>query len=297
MITQTRFEISFSGNDAEAGAIDFYDISQSLIQFQRSLALTTHLVLNGEIITQAPSLRGARIYASIPEHGSWKLPVIILTGATGLYTLGTAPNDSPVGHIVFSLYDYVVSESLGIHVDYNKSLGQLYEEAQAKKIPLKPVTETQADSLIEKCSTAIKEMHRPIYKSETASVATITGFSNYNPIPLQTQLTISTYEFINETYEIPGIEKIQGRITSYNSNTHKGRIYVPGIGRPIAFELDPPARNTESARIITTSLHLNAIRQGGQSGAVVSMQVVRKTSKSGHLKAFRTIAVTQYSAR
>lgn len=287
-----ELQLSFSGNDANEGTIDFYDLSQALIGFQRSLALTTHLVLNGEIITQAPSLKGAKIYASVPEEGSWKIPAIVVAGAAGVYSLGTAPNDSPIGHLVFSMYDYAVSQSLGVHVDYEKSLGQLYEEAKAQKIQIKPVTENQADSLIEKCSTAFREMHRPIYKTETASSATIIGYTNHVPIPLHTQLTPETYEFISETFESPGIEQIVGRISSYNSNTYKGRIFVPNLGRPIAFEINPPARSTETARIITTSLHLNATRQGGESGALISMTVTRRTSKSGHLKSFIAIKIS-----
>lgn len=288
-----ELELSFSGNDTNEGIIDFYDISQALIGFQRSLALTTHLVLNGEVITQAPSLKGARIYASIPEEGSWKIPAYIVAGAAGVYGLGTAPNDSPIGHLVFSMYDYAVSHSLGVHVDYDKSLGQLYEEANAKNLKIKPVTESQADSLIEKCSTAFREMHRPIYKTETASLASITGYTNQVPIPLHAQLSLETYQFISETYDSPGVEKIDGRISSYNSNTYKGRIFVPTIGRPIAFEINPPARNTETARIITTSLHLNATRQGREVGAVISMLVIRRTSKTGQLKSFMATRISK----
>lgn len=293
METQIKFELSYSGNESDEHYIDFYDLSQALIGFQRSLALTTHLVLNGEIITQAPSLRGARVYASIPEEGSWKIPAIVVAGAAGMYAVGTAQNNSPIGHLVYSLYDYAVSQSLGVHVDYNKSLGQLYEEAQKKKLPVKPVTESQADSLIEKCSTAFREMHRPIYKSETASTAIVVSYATKKPASLGTPFTQETYEFINETHEAKIPEQIFGRISSYNSNTHKGRIYIPDIGRPIAFEVNPPIRNTETAQLITESLQLNATRRGGELGAVISMLAVRRTSKSGHLKSFVALKISK----
>ena len=120
--------LSFSGSRADQNEINFYDVSQALIGFERSLALTTHLILNGKIITQAPALRGAEILALAPAEGSWKLSAIILVAATGLYHLGTAPKDTPIGHLIRSGYDYVISEALGFHVDYDKSLGQQYEE-------------------------------------------------------------------------------------------------------------------------------------------------------------------------
>ena len=163
-------------------------------------------------------------------------------GATGLYHLGTAPKDTPLGHIVYSVYDYVISETLGGSVDYDKSLGKIYEEAQKKNVPVNPVTESQADSLIEKCSTAIREMHRPISMTGTAKTATVSFRYNTKPIPLSTKLSLSTFEFMNETRQSLQSEAIVGRITSYNSNTYKGRIYVPEIGRPVGFELAVQAR-------------------------------------------------------
>ena len=162
------------GSDSELHRIDLYDISQALIGLQRSLALTTHLVLNNEIITQSPSLKGAHIYAMPPDEGSWRIKVAIIAGtATALYNLGTAPKDTPLGHLIYSAYDYVLPESLGVHVDYDKTLGQLYKESRGEGQKLPPPREPQLDSLIEKCSSAIREIHRPIYKTQTADSASI----------------------------------------------------------------------------------------------------------------------------
>jgi hypothetical protein len=63
-----RFSLVFEGEEADTNRLDFYDAADALTGFQRSLALTTHLMLNGEIIVQAPSLRGARIYLDVPEQ-------------------------------------------------------------------------------------------------------------------------------------------------------------------------------------------------------------------------------------
>lgn len=292
MPNQVRFTLAFEGGTADQHALDFYDVSQALLAFQRTLALTTHLVLNGEIITQTPFLKGARIYALPPEAGSWKLSAAIVIGATGLYNLGTAQSNSPLGHIMYSLYDYVVSESLGVHVDYNMPLGKLYKEAQEKKLKLKPVSQSQADSLIEKCETAIREMHRPIYMSNTANSASVTCEVAGQDRPLHTSLDIDTYEFIHETTISDTPEELQGRISSYNANTFKGRIYVPMFGRPVSFELAPKARTQKIIRLITTSLHQNAQKQHNAPGSVVYAIAFRNTSKTGHLKRLTLTAVS-----
>ena len=289
---QVRFQFSFSGGYADENALDLYDAAQALLGFQRSLALTTHLVLNGKIITQTPYLKGARIYALPPEAGSWKVQAVIAIGLTGLYNLGTAQSNSPLGHIMYSLYDYVVSESLGVHVDYNKTLGVLYEEAKANKLKLHPVTQSQADSLIEKCENAIQEMHRPIYMSQTAESAEISCTLDMQDHQLHTNLDMESYHFIHQTRQADAPEEVEGRISSYNVNTFKGRIYVPAFGRPISFELSPKARTRDAARVITTSLHHNATNQGGASGSVVHAVVFRNTSKTGHLKRLTITAIS-----
>jgi hypothetical protein len=129
MAELVRVSLVFEGKQAANHSIDFYDVAEALAGFQRSVALTSHLVLNGEIITQAPSLLGARIFAEPPEAGSWKaVAVIVGTLATGVYEAGTASKETPLGNMIASLYDYVVKEALGFHVDYSKTLGQQYEE-------------------------------------------------------------------------------------------------------------------------------------------------------------------------
>jgi hypothetical protein len=108
--------LTYSGRESDDNEIDLYDVAQGLIGFERSLALTTHLVLNNEIITQAPALKGARILARPAQSGSWELTATILVLAAGaIYKLGTAPKESPIGHLIRSAYDYVVSQTLGFH--------------------------------------------------------------------------------------------------------------------------------------------------------------------------------------
>lgn len=279
-----RVTLQYDGAEADEHIVDMYDVSQALLAFQRSLALTTHLVLNGEIITQAPSLKGARIYSMPPEAGSWKTTAVIAALGTGIYSIGTVQNNTPLGHLIFSLYDYVISESLGVHVDYNKSLGQLVEESRRANSKLPALREPQADSLIEKCSTAIREMHRPLYKTHTATTGVITGNVAGGIVPLQTKLTLQTYDYIKETRlgDVP--EVLAGRITSYNANTYKGRIYIHEFGRPVSFELTLNAQSNESVRVITTSLQLNATKQGGKPGGLVHVIALKNTSRTGQLK-------------
>lgn len=287
-----QFELSYSGGDSDAHEIDLYDVSQALIGFQRSLAITTHLILNGEIITQAPALKGAQIYAFPAEEGSWKIKAGILILGTAAYNVATAPNNTPLGHLVYSAYDYVISESLGFHVDYNKSLGQLYEENKKKKIELPIVRESQLDSVIEKCSTAITEIHRPIYKTRTADTARISTNIDNRKVPLNPTFSFETFQYIIEEYTEEEVEAVSGLVSSYNSNTFKGRIYVPNEERPISFVLSDGARREACIQLIVDSLRANALRGFDVEPSEIYCKVQRVTTKSGHLKSYKVLAVS-----
>lgn len=277
-----QFTLSFTGELADEHRIDLYDVSQAIIGFQRSIALTTHLVLNQKIITQAPALKGAEILAFPPTDGSWKINSVVVL--TALYGLGTLENNSPLGHLVYSLYDYVVSESLGVHVDLNKSLSQLYEEAQKNKVKLPLIKQHQADSLIEKCNTAMHEIHRPIYMTGTAGKAEITATINRERLPLETSFSLQTWEYIHETRTSDEEEEFVGRVSSYNSNTYKGRIYVEKFGRPVSFELSKNSRGQKIVELVTSSLQSNALRAYKEDEGRVYFKGYQRTSRSGQLK-------------
>lgn len=292
MLTRVEFTLSFGGALADSRLIDMYDVSQALIGFQRSLALTTHLIINEQIITQAPALKGASVLALPPEDGSWKFTAIVFAGLTGAYQLGTAPNNTPLGHLIFSAYDYVVKESLGFHVDYNKSLGQLYEENIEKEAEVPKIKEHQVDSLIEKCTTAITEIHRPIFKTKSAVNAKIVGNWGQGSTIVGGPMSIETYQYIHEVFVAEEPEVIAGRVSSYNSNTFKGRIYVAQEGRPVAFELSEECRANYPVQLIVASLSVNAVKDYESEWSTVFCKVFRNTSRSGHLKSFSIIEVS-----
>ena len=158
----TDLKLKFDGGLSENHVLDFYDAARAMTGFQRSLALTTHLVVNGEIITQAPALKNAEILVTTPEAGSWEIVATIVGAA---WVMGTAGKDTPLGHLLYSVYDYVVANTLGFHVNYEKSLYETYKESLTER----NITPEKLDSLMEKTESSISDMHRPIVASESAN--------------------------------------------------------------------------------------------------------------------------------
>lgn len=193
-----------------------------------------------------------------------------------------------------SAYDYVVSETLGFHVDYEKTLGQQYEELKSKGETDLPILEQhRLDSLREKCENAILDMHRPIVKSETAVRAEITGTIGGRSLKFDHPLSRSTFEFARETITSEAPSEFVGRVTSYNTNTYKGRIYVPNSGRPIPFKLTTDARDLRSVSLVTESLVANGQdpeHQNFRAGFIIC-KAFKNTSRSGQLKSIDVVEV------
>lgn len=285
------FTLSYEGNDADVHEIDFYDIAQALFGFQRSLALTTHLVLNGEVITKAPFLEGARIIALPATEGSWRIESKVILISTALYTVGTAPHDTPIGHLISSAYDYVISETLGFHIDYDKSLGQQYAELKSKQKTVLPILEqSQLDSVIEKCESNIIQMHRPITFSETAKSAELVSVIDGKKEPFKHHLNYETYDYVSFTEKSPNTYETVGRISSYNINTYKGRIFIPAERRPISFKLADVARDAASIARITHSLTMNAQDRFKKDGNITCI-AYQNLSRTGRLKSLYIVEV------
>lgn len=278
-----QIELSYEGSSAEAHQLDFYDATVALMGFQRSLALTTHLVLNNEVITQAPALKGARIFAEPPEEGSWKILASVTSIGAAIFALGTADKDTPIGNLVSSAYDFVISKTLGFHVDYDKTLGQQYEELKKTNPEAKKLEESRFDSVIEKCEVAVRDMHRPIISSQSATKASIYRVDRSKPISIGQTLDYQSYNYMMEIKPRSTNGYFQGKISSYNLNTFKGRVFLLDEGRPVSFELAEDSRNLRTISLITESLSANAGSRDLDIGLIGFTGIALET-RTGRLK-------------
>lgn len=275
-----ELELRFDGSMASNGAIDLYDAARALEGFQRSLALVTHLVLTGKVITQATSLtRDARIITRVPEEGSWKNRVWVLLG--GAFAVGSVGADSPVGYAVTSLFDYVMNETMGFHVDYNKT----FQQQVAETLAARQITSDRVDSLMEKTESAFVDMHRPIYYSGTATIADIHGQAGPRaPVKkLGPDMTLITYEYIAKTSRTEATSKLTGSVSSYNINTFRGRFFSKEHGRPIPFELMESAKNQNIIATITRSLQLSSVSRDDPR-ALLDLTAFQVETSTGRLK-------------
>lgn len=277
-----EFELVFEGGRADEGLLEFYDAARALAGFQRSLALTTHLAINGEIITQAPSATGFEIFVPPPIRGSWKTVALIVFSSS--ITISAAGKDSPLGQIVTSLYDAALYNTMGFHVDYTKTLQQQYSE----HFEHNDITEEKIDSLCEKIESSVADMHRPIVISKSANSGIVRRCGR-DKLEVGPYLSVETYNYVRQSTLSDDIEVIQGYVSSYNINTFKGRLFSLVEHRPISFELDDRAKDSRTVGALTTSQHLNGQKRNDPQ-ALVEFHCRRIVSANNKTKRYLVLS-------
>ncbi len=204
--------------------------------------------------------------------------------------------DTPLGHVVHSVYDLLISESLGFHVDYDKSLGQLYEEHKKNDLESPKVEQHQIDSLIDKCSSSISEIHRPIYKNKTALQANIFSSVGVQSRPVGAPFTFETFQYMNEEFTEEAPEIFKGKVSSYSNNSFTGRIYISSEGWAVPFDTSESSRTEQNIRLLVASLSVNAVRIDSEWSSVYC-RVFKTKSRSGLLKRYLIVDVSHQPFR
>lgn len=292
------FDLKFNGKWADQHAVEFYDVSQAMAGFERVVSLTTHLLINGKVITQSPSAKGFKLVAFPPEEGSWKLTVG-LVGAMGptIMAFGTAAPDTAFGWLTKSAVEYVVQETLGFTPNFDETLGaqiKKYRSSQQGRPICDDLSVERFDSLVEKTESGVKAIHRPIVYSGSAEVASFGYRVGADEGQMNVYADANTFEYIDQTITSDDFSEYCGIVSSYNANTFRGRLYIPEEKRTVPFELGDTVRNASVVNAITASLSTNATQAlAGGSGSTkeVCFTAYRNETKIGRLKSLLVVEV------
>lgn len=289
-----EFVLQYQGLIASSqNSVQFYDFAHALVGFERAISLTTHLLINGEVLTQSPSTKGFQLVAVPFEEGSFASRVLMYIGGGSLSLImaaGVASPDSAFGWLARSALEYVIEETLGFEPNFDDSLGNQIEQYRLEQDdhPISDdLSQGRFDSLIEKIEPGLKAVHRPIIRSQSAEVAQIgykvAGSEGY----LGGYFSQETYDHIDRTITSDDFSTYEGNISSYNTNTFKGRIFVSQEKRTIPFELSDQARNIANINKITRSLSANGsarLSRPYNTQADISITGLRNESVHGRLK-------------
>ncbi|QPZ92371.1 DUF7946 domain-containing protein [Thioclava electrotropha] len=289
------FDLRYEGRWADRNGIEFYDVAQALIGFERVIGLTTHLLLNGKVLVQSPSKHGFSLVALPADEGSWKWTVGLALGfGQVVHAFGTAPPDTAFGWLTKSAVEYVIQETLGFSPNFDETLGKQIERYKqgSHRVPVsRDLSIERFDSLLEKTESGVKALHRPIIQSGSAERANFDFRSAAQEANLDVYVDADTFDYVDRVITSEDFSDFRGVISSYNSNTYKGRLYVEDEKRTIPFELAENMRSLDVISAITRSLSRNAQARAGsrRNNQEICLQGLRNETPTGRLKSIYVI--------
>lgn len=195
-----------------------------------------------------------------------------------------------------------MQETLGFDPNFDETLGKQIERARDSDTKLnlpRDLNQSRFDAVIEKCENGLKSMHRPIAFSATADRASVDWRIGGKTGQFDSYFDMKTYQYISKTVTKEDLEEYSGYVSSYNSNTYNGRLYLPVENRTVGFKLANNAISVDSIRLLTSSLRSNAIARRS-SASVGSGDVVlrgfRNESINGRLKSIHVVDVYENDA-
>ncbi|WP_368417287.1 hypothetical protein [Falsiroseomonas sp.] len=211
--------------DSGSNDISAYDASQALYGIARSLSVTTHYVLNGRVIKQAPSLARAKVLVRPPQVGSFEFiaPVVDFFS-------------TPAGQIAGGLTLAVAGNYLTdlTRLLYRRLTGQSEQASSPETQKLLRERPGDVDALADSIEDDVVRLHRPIYGG--APVFNIYGgtvnFGTFNQ---------NTYDYAKAKILGDNEEEFFGNVASFNANSLNGRFWLEEEERTVGFSKDREA--------------------------------------------------------
>lgn len=224
-MTECRIKFIYSGGEADNNRLNLYDGAISLEGIARTLAITTHAFISGEIRTRGDGAHGASFYLNPSSRGSFILEATVwMAGAvtSGLF------------------YDFI-SHS------FKEAVG-LQDGTEDQKRSLRERIEPTMGELPAVLENPLNAVHRPIQQNPgmVLKVARPRGEE------------LITFNSVTSSALQPTIENLSdpvvGHVTRYNTISRWGRFFDRSEGRVISFFLEASVTEKERS-LITWSLH------------------------------------------
>lgn len=243
-----------------------YDAALALLGTSRSLAIATHLYVNGKVITQAPALKNANIEIKPIRSGSLEFPLDIL--------IPSAINvrDGVAAAIFWDFVKFLYARTLG------RKAPTIMPEAKAKI----DAVGGAVDAAIDRMSTALIDAHRPISRGAKNAVFVV---GNNNQITI---IDRTSKEFLEEEDVESNLSVFDGSISSFNANSNAGGIFVPDEERVVSFKAAPgESLDDLSRKLIARSL----AGYIGRQPLNVRMRGYAVRTRAGDLKRINAVSV------
>lgn len=221
-----RILFKYENGSADDGRLDLYDGSISLGGIARSLTITTHALINGEIRSRADTAGGANFYLLAPKRGSFVFEA-------GIFVVGAISSGL--------FYDF-------IKYAFTEAVGKLDELANPPRPSVQQHLEPTVGELPAVLEPSLIDVHRPIRKSSEITLSVMKPRGE-----MLVLFDADTGNFL-QPHNASMPDPIVCNITRYNTISRWGKLYDRSENRVISFYLVPELSERERS-LITWSLH------------------------------------------
>lgn len=254
-----RVKFVYEHGIADGHRLGLYDGAKSLEGIARTLTITTHALLNGEVRTRADVAHGAELYIQAPRGGSFVYEALIFV--SGAITSGI-------------FYDF-------IKYTFNEAIGKI-EEAPVRP-SLQDRIEPTMGELPAVLENALINVHRPLMQDPAMTLKVTRPRGE----------VLATFD--RETglcllpRKEPMDEPVLGNVTRYNALSRWGKLFDRSEGRVISFHLSEDLTEAERA-LITWSLHESNL---GREHWLYFKVVALRTAAQGRTKRYFVTRVSR----
>jgi hypothetical protein len=264
-MASAEFRFTYHPDDG-SNSLGAYDASVALHGIARSLSITTHYVLHGRIIKQAPALRGAKVLVLPPREGSFEFiaPIVDFVSPRSVeialaLTLGIAGN-----------YLTDLTKLL-----YRRATGQSEQVETDRVEDLRREKPGEVDALADAIEEDVVRMHWPLD-------GPVQYFNIYGGHQNIGHFNQASYDYAKTKIVGEFVEDFEGNVASFNANSLNGRLWLLAEERTVSFNKDRDVVFSDQDRKLL-AWSLNEYANGRAGRLIVSGIPLR--SKQGSLKA------------
>lgn len=213
-----RLAVRYPFPDEQSGGLSAYDVTKSLHGFCKAINISSHYLVNGNVIFQAPAVRGASLYIKPSREGSYEQLLDLWIQYKDVIVLGVSTSITAA-----VVYDF-------IKLTFRRSLGQKHQPETQEVSKLVSDAQGDLNALSEAMDGPLIEAHRTIEKKQAPLIDIEAGGETVAVLDAQ------SLDYVKTRIVSDRIEEIEVSVSSYNINSRKGRFYAPTLEQTIPFD-------------------------------------------------------------
>jgi hypothetical protein len=262
-------QVRYEGGIADEHQLDLYDAADSLKGLARSLVIPGHFLANGEVIHQAPWAKNVHARLLTSKPGSFETLISLILDPQNGPLVGVATAAATTAANEF--FRYLFRKVVGDEEEHTSQITKNIIEQNGPSI----------DALGDAIENDVVNIHRPIITGSNNIIIMGNGNRLVTLDQASLDYTRSTILDQEETIRI-------GRVSAFNANSQRGRIYDSRLRRVVPFF--PESKfNDAAAELIAWSLSQYVKDLPGD----IELTVRAVRSVGGDVKRYRVTEVTR----